>query len=352
MDRQVPRRAFLVGTTALAGGLAGCSAFGSGANRGGTDTVTPVPLPDADVDPTSIAAVGSRVHLGPLAMAVTGVERTERAVILGREVDPGHENQFLVLDVAFKNASDRYAALVVDRFDVAASGGFYDPVEPFDAFTAPAFGGLAFAPGERRPVRLHYAVPVRTIGVELRGRVRVRSLPDDAFESPPPVVVDLDSSVSAPTRLQQSLRVPVHEPGDTVDAAGLLVRVRRVEAAVDLPNWDPSEGHEHLAIGLAVENGTDWPNAVVVAIGGFGGLAVADARGREFTTTRWFPGEIAGGTYYDEARALAAGESNAGTTVVEVPTDREPLYLTWTPPAALWRVGTGAETNRYVWRLR
>lgn len=351
MDSPVPRREFLLGAAVLAGGLAGCSGFG-GPTRDRTDTLTPIPLPDADVDPTSIAAVGSRLSLGPLAMVVSGVERSARAVILGREVDPGPENRFLVLDVAFLNTSDQYVALVVDRFDVAASGGFYDPVEPFDAFTAPAFGGWAFAPGERRTVRLHYAVPAQTPGIELRGSVRVRTLPSDTFEPVAPVAVDLASTVSRPVRLRESFRAPVHDPGEAVNASGLVVRVRRVDAPVDLPNWDPPDGHEHLAIGLTVTNGTDWPNGFVVAVGGFGGMAVADTRGSEFTTTRWFPGELAGGTYYDEGRALAAGETNAGTTVVEVPVDRRRLYLLWTPPAALWRVGTGAETNRYVWRVR
>lgn len=350
MDGGASRRCVLLGVAGVTGLLVGCSGFGG--PRVATETVTPVPLPTADIDPTSIAAVGSRVAVGPLAMVVTAVERSERAAILGREVDPGPENQFLSVSVALLNTSDRYVALVVDRFDVAASGGFYDPVEPFDAFTAPGFGGWAFAPGERRTVRLHYAVPARTQGVELRGGVRVRSLPSDTFEPVAPLVVDLASTVSRPVRLRESFRAPVHDPGEAVDASGLVVRVREVEAPVDLPNWDPAEGHEHLAIGLMVTNGTEVPTAVVVAVGGFGGLAVADAQGTEFTTTRWFPGEIVGGTYYDEGRALETGETSAGTTVVEVPVDRERLYLLWTPPAALWRVGTGAETNRYVWQVR
>lgn len=350
MNRSVSRRAVLLGAAGATGLLAGCAGFGNTDDGDDTPSLTPVPLPEADVDPTSIAAVGSHVPVGSLAMVVTGVETVERAVILGREVDPGPDEVFRVVTVAFRNVSERYLALVVDRFDVAASGGYYDAVEPFDAFTAPAFGGWPFAPGERRTVRLHYAVPARTRGVELRGAFRLRTLPDETFERVPVVVVDLDSEASEPARLGGALTAPVHAPGDDVTAAGIRVHVQQVTSGVELSTWDPRTGHEFLGVNLAVENAGSGP--VVVGVGTFGGLSVADARGVEYTTTRWFPGTVAGGHYYDAGRAVEPGETNTGTTVVEVPTGSQSLYLLWTPPANRWQAGTGVAVNRYVWQVR
>jgi hypothetical protein len=353
MEAGVSRRRILLGAAGVAGvaTLTGCS--GNGGPLGGADTptFTPVPLPDADVDPTSIAAVGSRVPVGPLAMVVMGVEVTGRTVVLGGEIDPGPDNQFLVVRAAFRNATDHYVALVVDRFDVAASGGFFDSVQPFDTFASPSFGGWPFAPGERRTVTLHYAVPEHSLGVELRGALRVRSLPEVTFANVPPVVVDLEATASDPTRLHGAVTAPVHDAGDRVTATDLTVHLRRVVPGVDLDAWDPTEGHEFLAFNFAVTN-AEGATPAAVGVGRFGGMAVADDRGVEYTRTLWFPGTVAGGTYYDDGPAVVAGETRVGTTIVEVPTATAPLYLFWTPPANRWRAGTGVAVNRYVWRVR
>lgn len=351
MDSEMPRRRVLLGAVGLAGALAGCSALSDDPPGGETDTVTPAPVPEADVDPTSIEAVGSLVGVGPLSMVVTGVDRTDRATILGREVDPGSDRELLVLDVSFKNASNEYVAAVVDRFDVATTGGYYESIEPFAAFTTTPFGGWTIMPGELRRVRLHYPIPRGSERVELHVGMRIRLLPDE-FEVEPPIVVDLTSSVSSPMILRQTLRVPIHDLGRTVTTRGLTVDVLRVTAPVDLRNWDPPAGHEHLGVTLAVRGGSDLGRPVVVGVGGFGGMTLADDRGREFTTTRWFPGTVGGSAYYDPARAIGPGETNEGTTVVEVPTDLSPLYLVWTPPAELWAPETGEPVNRHVWRLR
>jgi hypothetical protein len=157
---------------------------------------------------------------------------------------------------------------------------------------------------------------------------------------------------AAPGRLDGSLSAPLHGVGDGVDASGLSVVVRAVESSVEVPNWTPPPGFEHVAFNLAVRNEAEPPAPVVVALGRFGGLTLADGDGHEFGERVWFDGTVAGGRHYEGSTAVLPGGTNEGTVLAVVPTDAVPLYLFWTPPSTYWRAGTGVAVNRFVWRLR
>lgn len=328
--------------------LAGC--FGR-RDPEGTPTVSPAPLPA--VGDGSVVGVGEAVSVGPLAIVVTDAERHEAAVVLGGEFDPGPDREVVVVTVAFVNSGDRYLSVAVDRFDVRVGAASYDPIEPFVAFHTDTRGGLAFAPGERRAVELHYAVPRGRDGATLETALRVRALPAGWFEPAERVSVDLGDGGSVDLApLTASLAAPIHGAGDAVTAGPLAVAVRRVVPGVDLPNWDPPPGRVFLAVNLRVTNADERAGPFFVGFQGFGGLSVVDDAGTAHTRTRWFAGEVAGGRYFDGSRAVAHGIPSEGTTVVEVPDGDGRLYLLWTPPVELWGTATDAAVNRYVWRVR
>ena len=354
MDTGPTRRAVLrLGSGALVTGLAGCSGPLGGAGRDRrTATVTPAPLPTVDADAAPVPPVGAVVAFGPLELLVTDVVRSDRAAVLGGEdVYTVGDDEFLAVETVLRNRSDRYLAVAVDRYDVAHETGFAESIQRFATLASSGSEGLAFAPGERRRVRLHYAIPPETVDTRLLGTVRVRSLPDESVAIAT-LEVDLTATAAEPGRLEGGLSTPVHGVGDRVDASGLSVAVREVAVPVELSNWTPPPGFEHLAVNLAVENDAELSAPLVVGLGRFGGMSLADTEGTEFAEDRWFDGTLAGGTYYDDATAIRPGETNEGTMVVAVPVDAAPLYLFWTPPTVLGRAGSVVAVNRYVWRLR
>ena len=115
-------------------------------------------------------------------------------------------------------------------------------------------------------------------------------------------------------------------------------------------------GEEVYTVGddefIAVENDAEPSAPLVVGLGRFGGMSLADTERTEFAEDRWFDGTLAGGAYYDDATAIPPGEINEGTMVIVVPVDAAPLYLLWTSPTVLWRAGSGVSVNRYARRLR
>jgi len=354
MDIGPTRRAVLrIGSGALAASLAGCSGpLGGGATEPRTATVTPAPLPTVDADAAPVPPVGAVVAFGPLELVITDVVRSARATVLGgEEVYTVGDDEFLAVETVLRNRSDRYLAVAVDRYDVAHETGIEESIVRFSELASSGSEGLAFAPGERRRVRLHYAIPPETADARLRGTMRVRLLPDESI-AVATLEVDLTATAAEPGTLDGSLSAPVHGVGDRVDASGLAVAVREVAVPVELSNWTPPPGFEYLAVNLAVENDAEPSAPLVVGLGRFGGMSLADTEGTEFAEDRWFDGTLAGGAYYDDATAIPPGETNEGTMVVAVPVDAAPLYLFWTPPTALWRAGSGVAVNRYVWRLR
>ena len=313
--------------------------------------MTPAPLPTVDADRSRLPPVGAVVEFGPLELLVESVERSDRATVLGTEIRLVDDDEFLAVETLFLNTSDRYLAVDVDRYDVAHGTGVAEPIEPFAGLAASSFGGWAFAPGERRRVRLHYKIPPRAADARLRGSVRIRSLPDEAA-AVAALEIDLTSVTADPTGLEGSLSAPVREVGEGTAASGLSVTVRDVAVPVAVPNWTPPPGREHLALSLSVTNEIEPGRPIVVALGRFGGLALADPRGTAFTEEVRFDGTLADERRYDGSSALLPGETREGVLAIPVPVEAPPLYLFWTPPVALWEVGTGVAINRFVWRLR
>lgn len=351
MDKLTRRAILRLGGAGTIGALAGCAGiFGKSADSE-TPTLSPAPLPEEDPESPMVAAVGEVVDLGDVSMVVERVERLQQADIFGFEVRSQPGKELLALSGSFKNTSDRYVVLRIDQFEVAVGGGIARPIEPFVERVSPDRGGWPFAPGEVRPVMLHYHVPAGTRTAQLHGKMRVRTLPDDP-SGVVSVLTDLTSKTAAPALLDQSLSGPIHAVGEPVEATGLTVHVGNVTAPVEVPNLTPATGAEFLAVNLSVTNDGTLLYPVVIGVGGNGGLIVADDEGNEFTDTVWFDGRIAGGRYYDSSVALTSGETNEGTVVDEVPVDATPLYLLWTPPVAGWEIGSGVAVNRFIWQVR
>lgn len=347
------RTVLRLGGAGLVAGLAGCADLLGGAGGGDsrTATLTPAPLPTVDAAAAQVPPVGAVTGVGPLRLVVTGVERSRNARVLGTELRALGDDEILGLSTAFENAGDRYLAVDVDRYDVVHDDGFAESIEPFAGLRSSSVGGWAFAPGERRRVELHYQLPPGVPGAELRVAMRLRALPDESV-AVGSARVDLTSVAASPGQLGGSLSAPLHGVGDGVDAAGLSVAVRAVESSVEVPNWTPPPGFEHLGFNLSVRNEVEPPAPVVVALGRFGGMTLADDDGHEFTERVWFDGTVAGGRHYEGSTAVLPGGTNEGTVLAVVPTDAVPLYLFWTPPSAYWWAGSGVAVNRFVWRLR
>lgn len=351
MDTLTRRAILRLGGAGTVGALAGCAGVFGNSEDGGTPTLSPAPLPEEASESPTEGAVGDVVDLGAVSMVVERVERLQQADIFGFEVRSHPGKELLALSGSFKNTSDRYVALRIDQFEVAVSGGIARPIEPFVERASPDRGGWPFAPGEVRPVTLHYHVPAGTSVAQLHGKMRVRTLPDDP-SGVVSVLTDLTSKTASPATFDQSLSGPVHAVGEPVEATGLTVHVGTVTARAEVPTWTPPTGSEFLAANLSVANDGTLLYPVVVGVGGNGGLVLADDEGNEFTDTVWFDGRIAGGRYYDSSVALTSGETNGGTVVVEVPVDATPLYLLWTPPVDGWDIGSGVAVNRFIWQLR
>lgn len=365
------REAVLLGTTGLTVVLAGCVGGGSdggsgdgagddgdaddGTTGGGgaADGGTGGQNLDDSSQSVATAVVGEATALGPIEFAVTSVERLDAAPLLGTiELPAGEGNEYLAVEVAFTNASDRYLALAVDLFAAAVGDQTYATAEPFVDIASPAFGGLAFAPGELRRERFHYEIPEGATDARLRLVLQSRSLPDAAFERLTPLQVDLESTTAAPVTPTQGFAVPFQTLGETVAHDGIELTIRDAVVPVEVPGRAPTEDTEFLALDLAVRNGGNLPNPIVIGIGGFGGLTLHDGDGYSFGSAVRFNGEVAGGRRFDPSNGIAPGESETGIAVTEIPVGGAPLYLAWSPPAAYWQADRGVETHRYVWQLR
>lgn len=351
-------------SVAAAGLLAGCSGGGGGAapassdggagdgsadSEGGGDT-------GGDGGSGQVQAMGAVVGdlaaVGPVRVAVTDVERLARAPLFGTvEVSASEGNEFLAADVAFVNATERYTALVVDLFAVAVGDRVYTPSEPLVDLLSPEFGGRALAPGELWRTRLHFEVPAGASDARLRAVLRTRTLPTETFERLVPLQVDLQSRSEAPAALAQSFGDHL-TTGEPVVHEGVELTLRDALVPVEVPGRTPPEGHEFAALDLAVTNGGDLPNPILVTLGGMGGLALGDGDGNVYASEVRFTGEVAGGRRYDVSNGIAPGESAAGVAVTAVPVGVTPLYVTWTPPAVYWRAGLAVDRNRYVWQVR
>lgn len=346
------RRRLLAGVAGVVGttGLAGCSGPFDGGQVTPTQNATPAPVP-TDRPTTLAAVVGECLALGPVRFVVTGVERAERVSIFGGEIFRLEGFEFLVVEAAFLNASDRYVALGATRFDVVDDEGSSAPFEPVVEQASPVEGGLALAPGERWAVRLHYRVRVDATDPRLRAVLGVRPLPADRFRTFRPTDVALATRATEPTGLIQRLAAPIGCVGDSVDVAGLSVHL--LDAAdTDVRGERPRDsGSAGLALVVAVSNDSDVAVPALVGLGPLGGLSVVDEAGRRTVYGDHHRGELLGHDPYDSTVPLARGERRVGSLLLTVPASG-PLFLGWTPPHPLWEPGTGRTVNRHLWSVR
>ena len=346
------RRRLLAGVAGVVGatGLAGCSGPFGGDPVTPTRNATPAPVP-TDRPAALAAVVGESLALGPVRFAVTGVERVERVSIFGGEIFHREGFEFLVVEAAFLNASDRYVALGATRFDVVDGDGSSAPFEPVVEQASPLEGGVALAPGERWALRLHYRVRVDATDPRLRAVLGVRPLPADRFRTFRPTDVALATRAAEPAGLPQRLAAPIGSVGDPVDVAGLSVHL--LDAADTDTRGDRSRDATSvgLALVVAVSNDSDVAVPALVGLGPLGGLSVADGTGRRTIHGDHHEGELLGHDPYDSTVPLARGERRVGSLLLTVPASG-PLLLGWTPPHPLWEPGTGRAVNRHLWSVR
>jgi hypothetical protein len=374
MQRKFTRReAVLLGSVGVLTSLAGCTGGGdappddeSGGDgdtggssdvddesTGGSDTGSDGSGGDTDGGDAAVsiqqAVVGDLTDLGSVAVGVVVAERTPTAPLLGpgSAIGAAEGNEYVALDVAIRG--NAYLALAADLFAVAVDDTEYTSAENFAQLASPALGGFPFAPGELRRFRLHYEVPEGTSGETLRVLLRVRTMPDETFESLQPLQVDLGSTASSPAAFEQAFDLPFQSFGGTVAHEGIEVTIGEVQPVTDVNARRPAaEGTEYLGFTIAATNGGDRPNPILLSLGGFGGLEFVDGAGNEVGRNVQFTGEVLGGRRFDPSNGLAPGESESGTLVGEVPAGVSPLYLVWSPPALYWR----GEVHRYVWQVR
>lgn len=371
IKRELTRReAVLLGSVGVLTSLAGCSGGGdppeSGGNAGddggssdgagsggdaggsGGDTADSNDGNEAGVS-VQQAVVGDLTDLGPLSMVVTSTERVDTAPIFGEgsafRADEGNE----YVRVEFAIRSDVYLALTFDLLSVAVDGTEYTVAEPFDIveLTSPEFGGLPFAPGELRRFRYHYEVPAGDASTALRVLLRARTLPGTDYDSVPPLQVDLRSGGDPPT-LEQAFDLPFESFGETVTHEGIDLAIGEATFGPAVQNRTPGEGNEFLAFPLAVTNGGDRVNPILVSLSGFGGISLLDGTGENVGDNVEFPGDVLGQDNFDPTNGIGPGESRAGVIMGEVPADVTPLYLAWSPPPLYWR----SDRHRYVWQVR
>jgi hypothetical protein len=364
-ERLTRRRALAIGTTILAGAVAGCSGLGgdgdgNGNGDGGGATTTQTPgggggtttqSPGGGSSDLVSVVVGEVGAVGPLELLVTDVERLDSAPILGFPIRADEGNVFVAATLAMKNAGDRHAAFVLDGLAVAVDGAVYASEQLYVDIWSPDFGGLPLAPGELRVFPLYFEVPDGVGNGQLRVVSRARSLPDD-FAAATRFAVDLDAAAGSPASLSQTLTLDLLSVGESAAFGGLSATVVGVSYPEAVQGQAPPEGFEYVAVSLSATHGADFPNRMVVGLGGVGGMGLQDDAGGVFDDRVRFTGTIDGGREFFATNGIAPGETREGVSVVTVPEGVEPLYLTWSPPPLFWVPPTGAASNRAVWRVR
>ena len=366
MKRSFTRReAVLLGSVGVLTSLAGCSGGGDPPESGGSagDDGGPTAGGGGDASDDSIpagdsggagvsvrqAVVGELTDLGVLSMAVTSTERVDTAPLLGEgsSFAAAEGNEYVRVDFAIRSGG--YVGLAFDLLSVAVDGVEYTVAEPFDIVqvASPEFGGLPFAPGELRRFRFHYEVPAGDASTALRVLMRARTLPGTTYDSVPPLQVDLRSGTAGPA-LEQTFDLAFESFGEPVAHEGIDLTVGEVSFGPEVPNRTPEAGNEFLAFPIAVTNGGDRPNPILVSLTGFGGLTLLDGAGNDVGDNVQFNGEVLGQDNFDPTNGIAPGASESGVIVGEVAAGTAPLYLAWTPPAIYWR----SDRHRYVWQVR
>lgn len=337
--------------------LAGCS-FGGGepdgevaSSGGGGESVEATGdarVPADQGGESTVSAVGEVLLRTPLEIQVQQVAQVDTTTGFGIEVPVQEGNVGYAVTLAFKNASDAYVSFVTDGFAMLADAEQVVDTQQFGELTSSSFGGVALAPGELRTYDLSFEVPDGASRYGVAGRFEVKTLPGIEFVPVEPILVDFAEDAGQPP-LAQTLDVPFRGLDETVGVGGLDVTVREIFFADEAGRGRLREGEEFGLADVRIDNGTRLPVAAGI---GFGGFGFQDDVGTRYTSTRGAEGSVGDREIVDLPNGIQPGESVEGLIAGGVPQGTQPLYLTFTPPPALYANSDGVAEHKFFWQAR
>jgi hypothetical protein len=336
--------------------LAGCSSGtdeseGAVAGSGGGGSV------EADGDARAPADQGSQPAVSavtevllrtPLEIQVVSVVQGDTTTGFGIEVPVQEGNVGYAVTLAFKNASDAYVSFVTDGFAMLADSQQVVDTQQFGELTSSSFGGVALAPGEVRTYDLSFEVPDGASRYGVAGRFEVKTLPGTEFVPVEPLLVDFAQDAGQPP-LTQTLDVPFRGLDETVGVGGLDVTVRGIFFADEAVRGQLREGEEFAIADVRIDNATGLPVAAGIGRGGF---AFTDDTGTVYSSSRGAEGRVGERALIDLPNGVRPGESAEGLVAGGVPRGIQPLYLTFSPPPALYANSDSVAEHKFFWQAR
>ena len=339
--------------------LAGCSTGddGSGDGESSDSNSGSEPEPDSaggsgasgsQSDQVAIGAVSEVLLRTPLEIQVQHATEVDTVDTFGIEMQVQEGMVGYAVRLSFRNASTAYAVFATEGFAMLADETQVVDSQQFGDLTSLSLGGVALAPGEVRTYDLAFEAPEGASRYGLAGRFQVRTLPGTEYVSLPPILVDFAQDAGQQP-LTQALTVPFRDLGETVGVGGLDVTVREVFFAEEAGSGRLEDGEEFGIVDVRIDNGTQLP---VAAGMGFGGFGFKDDAGVAYSSRRGAEGRIGEREILDLPNGVRPGESAEGLIVAGVPRGTGPLYLTFSPPPALWAASATVTENKFFWAAR
>ncbi|WP_276297908.1 hypothetical protein [Haloarcula ordinaria] len=339
--------------------LAGCSTGGDDDSDGESSESNSGSGPEPDSasgsgasgsqsDQVAIGAVSEVLLRTPLEIQVQHATEVDTVDTFGIEMQVEEGMVGYAVTLAFKNASDAYVSFATDGFAMLADAEQVVDNQKFGELTSTSFGGVALAPGELRTYDISFEVPDGASRYGVAGRFEVKTLPGTEFFPVDPILVDFAQDAGLPP-ITQTLDIPFRGLDETVGVGGLDVTVREIFFADEAGRGRLREGEEFGLGDVRIDNGTRLPVAAGI---GFGGFGFQDDVGTRYTSNRGAEGSVGEREIIDLPNGIQPGEAVEGIIAAGIPQGTEPLYLTFTPPPALYANADDVPEHKFFWQAR
>lgn len=296
-----------------------------------------------DVEGEERAAMGDRLDGDDLQFAVLDWRRTssyDGLVGNGDGVGIGDDHRtpadghvFQIVEMAAKNTSETEFRSIDELAPV-----LIDPDgerhEHRESVSTPILESGQLAPGEVERVELVYELPDATAAttVDLAGGSGDRVALDRT-------VVNLDERASSAVSLEQDLRIPLHEFGESVEQDDVTVSVDELRLGNNLGAFmQPEAGYEYIVVGIEVSNESGAP----IELSKLDQFHLKDEAGRNYPEDT---DVLLSFDSFDDSDPLEAEESRTGQLAYHVEQGIEELY--WIADFSQWGAG-----DRTIWQLR